>query len=126
MVRTAELERQMVQAENQLSVLLGRKPFTIPRGRSLTDQVMPPSVPAGLPLDLLQRRPHLLQAEQELAAATAYVGVAKADRFPRISLTGLQGVSSPKLSRLFIDPASFGVAGVGVTAPLLNRPALDF
>jgi multidrug efflux system outer membrane protein len=125
-VRTAELERQMVQAENQLSVLLGRKPFTIPRGRSLTDQVMPPSVPAGLPSDLLQRRPDLLQAEQELAAATAHVGVAKADRFPRISLTGLLGVSSPKLSRLFTDPASFGVAGVGVTAPLLNGPALGF
>ncbi len=124
--RTAELERQMVQAENQLSILLGRKPFTIPRGRSLVDQVMPPSVPAGLPSELLQRRPDLLQAEQELAAATARVGVAKADRFPRISLTGLLGVASPKLSRLFTDPASFGVAGVEVTAPLLNGPALGF
>lgn len=124
--RTAELERQMVQAENQLSILLGRKPFAIPRGRALTDQVMPPSVPAGLPSELLQRRPDLLQAEQELVAATARVGVAKAERFPKISLTGLLGVASPQLSKLFTDPASFGVAGVGVTAPLLNGPALGF
>lgn len=124
--RTAELERQMVQAENQLSVLVGRKPFAIPRGRALTDQVMPPSVPAGLPSELLQRRPDLLQAEQELAAATARIGVAKAERFPKISLTGLLGVASPQLSKLFTDPASFGVAGVGVTAPLLNGPALGF
>lgn len=124
--RMAELERQMVQAENQLSVLVGRKPFAIPRGRALTDQVMPPSVPAGLPSELLQRRPDLLQAEQELAAATARIGVAKAERFPKISLTGLLGVASPQLSKLFTDPASFGVAGVGVTAPLLNGPALGF
>ncbi len=124
--RTAELERQMVQAENQLSILLGRKPFAIPRGRALTDQVMPPAVPAGLPSELLQRRPDLLQAEQELVAATARVGVAKAERFPKISLTGLLGVASPQLSKLFTDPASFGVAGVGVTAPLLNGPALGF
>lgn len=124
--RAAELERQMVQAENQLSVLLGRKPFAIPRGRGLTDQVMPPAVPAGLPSELLQRRPDLLQAEQELAAATARIGMAKADRFPRISLTGLLGVASPRLSRLFTDPAAFGVAGVGFTGPLLNGQALGF
>ncbi|MCX5724384.1 MAG: efflux transporter outer membrane subunit [Nitrospirae bacterium] len=124
--RAAELERQMVQAENQLSVLLGRKPFAIPRGRALTDQVMPPAVPAGLPSELLQRRPDLLQAEQQLAAATARIGVAKAERFPRISLTGLLGVASPQLSQLFTDPASFGVAGVGFTGPLLNGQALGF
>jgi multidrug efflux system outer membrane protein len=124
--RAAELERQMVQAENQLSVLLGRKPFTIPRGRALTDQIMPPAVPAGLPSELLQRRPDLLQAEQQLAAATARIGVAKAERFPKISLTGLLGAASPQLSKLFTDPASFGVAGVGLTSPLLNGQALGF
>ena len=124
--RMAELERQMVQAENQLSVLLGRKPFSIPRGRALTDQVMPPAVPAGLPSELLQRRPDLLQAEQQLAAATARIGVAKAERFPKISLTGLLGVASPHLSQLFTDPASFGVAGVGLAAPLLNGQVLGF
>ncbi len=124
--RMAELERQMVQAENQLSVLLGRKPFSIPRGRPLTDQVMPPAVPAGLPSELLQRRPDLLQAEQQLAAATARIGVAKAERFPKVSLTGLLGVASPHLSQLFTDPASFGVAGVGLAAPLLNGQVLGF
>ena len=124
--RIAELERQMVQAENQLSVLLGRKPFSIPRGRALTDQVMPPAVPSGLPSELLQRRPDLLQAEQQLAAATARIGAAKAERFPKISLTGLLGVASPQLSQLFTDPASFGVAGVGLAAPLLNGQVLGF
>jgi multidrug efflux system outer membrane protein len=125
--RMAELERAMVQAENQLSVLLGRKPFAIPRGRPLTDQVMPLVVPAGLPSELLQRRPDLLQAEQQLAAATARIGVAKAERFPKISLTGLLGFASPQLSQLFTDNrAFFGVAGAGLAAPLLNSQALGF
>lgn len=124
--RTAELERQMVQAENQLSVLLGRKPFAIPRGRPLTEQLAPPDVPAGLPSDLLQRRPDLLDAEQQLSAATARIGMAKADRFPKITLTGLIGVASPQLTQLFTDPASFGVAGAGFTGPLLNSQILGF
>lgn len=124
--RAAELERQMVQAENQLSVLLGRKPFAIPRGRLLNDQMVPPAVPAGLPSDLLQRRPDLLDAEQQLAAATARIGAAKAERFPKISLTGLLGAASPQLSKLFTDPASFGVGGMGFAAPLLSGPVLGF
>lgn len=124
--RAAELERQMVQAENHLSVLLGRKPFTIPRGKSLTEQALPPEIPPGLPSELLLRRPDLLQAEDELAAATARVGVAKADRFPKIALTGLLGVASPQLSSLFTDPASYGVAGAGFTGPLLNSQFLGF
>ncbi|MBH0179974.1 MAG: TolC family protein, partial [Nitrospira sp.] len=78
--RIAELERQMVQAENHVSVLMGRKPFAIPRGKALTDQPMPPDVPPGLPSELLQRRPDLLAAEQQLAAATARIGAAKAER----------------------------------------------
>ena len=124
--RTAELERQMVQAENQLSVLLGRKPFAITRGRPLHEQTMPPDVPAGLPSELLQRRPDLLQTEQELAAATARIGAAKADRFPKITLTGLLGAASPQLGSFFSDPASYGVAGAGFTGPLLNNQALGF
>lgn len=124
--RTAELERQMVQAENHLSVLLGRKPFAIPRGKSLTEQVVPPEVPPGLPSELLLRRPDLLQTEQELAAATARIGAAKADRFPKISLTGLLGSASPQLSQFFTDPASYGVAGAGFTGPLLNGQVLGF
>ncbi|MEW6247159.1 MAG: efflux transporter outer membrane subunit [Nitrospirota bacterium] len=124
--RAAELERQVVQKENQLSVLLGRHPFRIPRGRSLTEQVMPPDVPPGLPSELLQRRPDIVQAEQDLAAATARIGVAKADRFPKISITGILGVASPQLSRLVANETAFGVVGPGVAAPLLNAQILGF
>ena len=124
--RAAELERNMVQAENQLSVLLGRKPFAIMRGRLLREQTMPPDVPAGLPSELLQRRPDLLQTEQQLVAATARIGAAKADRFPKITLTGLLGAASPQLSKFFTDPASYGVAGAGFTGPLLNSQMLGF
>lgn len=124
--RAAELERQMVQTENHLSVLLGHKPFNITRGRSLDEQLVAPEVPAGLPSELLQRRPDLLVAERQLAAATARIGAAKAERFPRITLTGLLGVAHPTLSLLFTDPASFGVFGAGLTAPLLNAQVLGF
>lgn len=124
--RTAELHRQMVQAENHLSVLLGRKPFAITRGRSLDKQLIPAQVPAGLPSELLQRRPDLLVAERQLAAATARIGAAKAERFPRITLTGLLGVAHPELSLLFTDPSSFGVFGAGLAAPLLNAQVLGF
>lgn len=124
--RAAELTRQMVQKENQISVLLGHSPGKIQRGRSLADQVMPPEVPAGLPSELLQRRPDLVQAEQELAAATARIGVAKADRFPKLSITGILGVASPQLSRLVADETAFGVAGPGLAGPLLNAQILGF
>ncbi|ALA56470.1 efflux transporter outer membrane subunit [Nitrospira moscoviensis] len=124
--RAAELERQRVQAENQLSVLVGRRPFAITRGKPLTEQVMPPDVPAGLPSELLQRRPDLLQAEQTLHAAVARIGAAKADRFPKISLTGLLGVAHPQLSQLFTDPSSFAVSGVGLIGPLVNSSVLGF
>lgn len=124
--RIAELERQMVQAENQLSLLLGRKPFSIKRGKALMEQMLPPEVPPGLPSELMQRRPDLLEAEMQLAAATARIGAAKADRFPKISLTGLLGVASPNLDKLFTDPAYFGVAGAGLAAPLLNAQVLGF
>ncbi len=124
--RAAELERQVIQKENEISVLLGRNPSQISRGQLLTEQVMPPEVPAGLPSDLLERRPDILQAEQELAAATARIGVAKAERFPQITLTGLLGLASPQLSNLFKSGTDFGVAGAGLAAPLLNAQALGF
>ncbi|WP_447975080.1 efflux transporter outer membrane subunit [Nitrospira sp. Kam-Ns4a] len=124
--RIAELERQRVQTENRLSVLLGRNPQPIPRGRPLTEQVMPPEVPPGLPSQLLQRRPDIVQAEAQLAAATARIGVAKAQRFPTISLTGALGVASPFLSKLVNDQTAFGVVGPGLTAPLLNATILGF
>ncbi len=116
----------MVQKENQLNVLLGQNPGSIPRGRVLTDQVLPPDVPAGLPSELLQRRPDLVQAEQELAAATARIGVAKADRFPRLSITGILGVASPQFSRLVANETAFGAVGPSVAGPLLNAQVLGF
>lgn len=124
--RVAELERQMIQKENQLSVLLGQNPRDIVRGRSLTDQVLPLTVPAGLPSELLQRRPDLVQAEQDLAAVTARIGAAKADRFPKLTITGILGVASPQFSRLIANETAFGVAGPSIAGPLLNAHALGF
>ena len=124
--RVAELERQMVQKENELSVLLGRNPVPIQRGRALTDQLVPPEVPAGLPSELLQRRPDILQAEQTLAAATARIGMAKAARFPKLSITGFLGVASPALSKLLLSGSEFGAGGLGLAGPLLNAQSLGF
>jgi len=124
--RIAELKRHMVQKENELSVLLGRNPSQIARGRSLTEQIMPPVVPAGLPSELLQRRPDVVAAEQQLVAATARIGVAKAERFPKLSLTGLLGVASPHLTDFVSPSTSFGVLGPVLTGPLLNAQTLGF
>lgn len=124
--RVAELTRQMVQKENQLSVLIGRNPGLVLRGQSLTEQVLVPAVPPGLPSELLQRRPDLAQAEQTLAAATARIGAAKADRFPKLSITGILGVASPQFSRLVASETAFGVIGPSVAGPLFNAVALGF
>ena len=124
--RAAEFERQMVQKQNQISVLLGRNPHQILRGHSLTEQVLPPQVPPGLPSELLQRRPDIVQVEQELTAANARIGVAKAERFPKITITGILGVSSPQLSKLITDDSFFGEVGPGFAAPLLNAQILGF
>ncbi|TXI18534.1 MAG: efflux transporter outer membrane subunit [Nitrosomonas sp.] len=124
--RVAELERNVVQKENELSVLLGRNPVSITRGLSLTEQVVPPEVPAGLPSELLQRRPDILQAEQALAAATARIGMAQASRFPKFSITGMLGVASPALSNLLLSGSEFGVGGLGLAGPLLNAQSLGF
>ncbi len=124
--RIADLKRQVIQRENELSLLLGRSPDLIARGRSLNEQVVPPVVPAGLPSELLQRRPDVVQAEQELAAATARIGVAKADRFPKVSLTGILGIANPSLSKLFTAGGDFGYLGPTVIGPILNVQSLGF
>jgi multidrug efflux system outer membrane protein len=127
--RAAELERQTVQKENQLSVLLGRNPMQISRGKSLTEQVMPMQVPPGLPSELLQRRPDIVRVEQELGAATARIGMAKADRFPKVSITGILGIADPSFTKLF-SPSTrhgdFGEAGPSLTGPLFNAQILGF
>jgi outer membrane protein, multidrug efflux system len=95
-----QIETQIAQTENALSILLGRNPEPIPRGKSVYDLALP-AVPAGVPSTLLERRPDLLQAEQSLIAANAQIGAAKALYFPTISLTGALGGSSTDLSSLF-------------------------
>ena len=86
-----DLERQIALQENSLSILLGRNPGPIPRGRPLTEQPNPPAIPVGLPSELLERRPDIREAEANLVAANAEIGVAKAAFFPSISLTGTAG-----------------------------------
>jgi multidrug efflux system outer membrane protein len=113
------LERAIALTENALSVLLGRPPGDIPRGRSLTDLVGPP-IPAGLPSDLLERRPDLRAAEQQLIAAEARIGVARADRFPRIALTGLLGLASGELSQLASSSAEQAAIAAGLNGPLFT------
>jgi multidrug efflux system outer membrane protein len=114
-----DLERQIEAQENLLSFLLGRDPGPIPRGSSLTEQRLPPEVPAGLPSALLERRPDLRQTEQLLVSANADVGAAMAAFFPRISLTGASGGVSPQVSDLFGAGKTWSVAA-GLTGPLFE------
>jgi multidrug efflux system outer membrane protein len=116
----ASIEREIALAENALSLLLGHVPGDIPRGRPLEAFPAPPTVPAGLPSALLERRPDIRRAEQDLVAANAQIGVAKADYFPRISLTGFFGVQSRALSDLLSGPAVLASAGVGAAVPVFN------
>jgi len=116
-------EKLIGQQENALSVLLGRNPGPIPRGKSI-DELVLPAVPAGLPSDLLGNRPDIRQAEEDLIAANANIGVAKAQYFPTISLTGLLGFASNDLSKLFTSPAGVWSYGVPITAPIFTAGAI--
>ena len=116
----ASLEREIAQEENALSLLLGRAPGEVPRGRSLEAFAAPPRVPAGLPSALLERRPDIRRAEQELIAANARIGAARAEYFPRISLTGFLGAQSRALSDLLSGPARLANASAGAIAPVFN------
>jgi outer membrane protein, multidrug efflux system len=106
-----DFERQIIAQENALNLLLGRNPGPIARGAALADQYDPPDVPVGLPATLLERRPDLRETEQNLIAANANVGVAKANFFPTISLTGLFGGVSPQLSELTASGKTWSLAG---------------
>jgi multidrug efflux system outer membrane protein len=114
-----ELERLVARQENFISVLLGRNPGPIERGRNI-DALLFPAVPEGLPATLLERRPDIRQAEQNLVAANANIGVAKAAYFPRISLTALFGFESVDLSNLFNGSSRAWSFGAGVTVPIFN------
>jgi multidrug efflux system outer membrane protein len=119
-----DLERQIQQQENVLSIQLGENPQSVPRGRALTEQPVPESVPAGLPSELLERRPDIRQAEQIMVAANAQIGVAKASFFPSVSLTGLGGLESNALHQFITQPSETWSAAAGVTQPVFQGGAL--
>ncbi|HQR53827.1 MAG TPA: efflux transporter outer membrane subunit [Burkholderiales bacterium] len=118
-----DLERQITQQENLISVLLGENPGPIPRGRTL-DELALPVVPAGLPSDLLEQRPDLLQAEQTLVAANADIGAAKALYYPTISLTGQAGTLSTQWSRLFTGDTRTWSFGPTINVPIFTAGAI--
>lgn len=119
LARIPEIELAIARAENALSVLLGQNPGAIPRGRTI-DALLLPGIPAGLPSDLMERRPDIRAAEQTLIAANARIGVAKSLYFPTISLTGAFGTASTDLSDLFTGPSKAWNFGVPVTVPIFT------
>ena len=119
-----DLERQIAQEENSLSTLLGENPGTVARGRALTEQALPAVIPAGLPSELLERRPDIREAEANLIAANANIGVAKAAYFPSISLTGTAGFESYALTKLFTPSAGLWNATGQLTQPIFEAGGL--
>lgn len=122
-----DLERQIAQQENAISILLGNYPQGIPRGRSLVEQALPPEVPPGLTSTLLERRPDIRQAEQALVAANAEIGVARAQFFPQISLTGSGGGAfgrSSIFSGLMSSQIGVWSYGAQVAQPIFTGGAL--
>ena len=118
-----ELERRVAEQENLLALLLGSTPHEIRRGAPLEQQIVPPEVPIGIPSDLLKRRPDILEAEQQLIAANAEVGVAVADYFPRISLTAAYGGVAPEVGQLF-DEGKMWSIGAGLVTPIFQGTRL--
>lgn len=121
--RIPPIEKAIALQENGLSVLLGHNPGAIPRGLAI-DALTPPAVAAGMPSDLLERRPDVLQAEQALVAANAQIGVAKAAYFPAISLTGLFGFASDDLTDLFRSSAQVWNYSAPLTMPIFTAGKL--
>lgn len=119
-----EFERQIVLKENQINVLLGRNPGPVERSATLIEQDSPPEIPAGLPSALLERRPDIREAEQNLRAANAQVGVAMTNFFPRIGLTSLFGQVSPELSAFTAGTANLWAVAGTMSGPLFQGGAL--
>jgi multidrug efflux system outer membrane protein len=116
----ADISQRIEQQENLLSILLGRNPGSIQRGTPLVSQTLHTEVPAGLPSSLIERRPDLRVAEQQLVAANADIGQAKAAFFPQVTLTGFAGFQSVALSDLFTSAARTWQFGPAVTLPLFT------
>jgi NodT family efflux transporter outer membrane factor (OMF) lipoprotein len=120
-----DLKRAIEQQENRISVLLGRNPGPITRGKSLLEQDLTVTIPPGLTSSLLERRPDIRFAEQSLVAANALIGQAKALLFPNIRITGASGWESAALKSLFTGPASFwDIVAPGLTQPIFNAGRL--
>jgi outer membrane protein, multidrug efflux system len=115
-----DFERQIAEQENAISILLGNNPGDVPRGLKLTEQPHVPEVPVGIPSSLLERRPDIREAEQNLIAANAQIGVARAAYFPQISLTGSAGYESSALTNLFTGPAGIWTLVGSVTQPIFE------
>jgi multidrug efflux system outer membrane protein len=116
----ATLERETEQQENFISVLVGSNPGPVARGRALTDQPHQPDVPAGLPSALIERRPDIQRAEQQLVAANAQIGVARAAYFPQIVLTGSGGFESTALATLFTGTNAIWTVAASATQPIFT------
>jgi multidrug efflux system outer membrane protein len=120
-----DLKRAIEQQENRISILLGRNPGPIIRGKSLGEQDLTVSIPPGLTSALLERRPDIRFSEQVLVAANARIGEAKALLFPNIRITGASGWESAALKSLFTGPASFwDIVAPGITQPIFNAGRL--
>jgi multidrug efflux system outer membrane protein len=113
------IERQIALQENLLSILLGRNPEAIPRGKSI-EQLTEPGIPGALPSALLERRPDILQAEQQLRASNAQIGVAKSLYYPTLSLTGALGLASTSLGNFVSGDATAGSLAAGLTGPIFT------
>ena len=118
-VSIPSLERQIALLENSLAVLLGQNPGPIPRGKTIAELILP-TIPEGIPSEVLEQRPDVRAAEQELVAANAQIGVARAQYFPSITLTGLLGVASNELSNLASSSAGFWSAGGAIAGPVFT------
>jgi multidrug efflux system outer membrane protein len=119
-----ELEREIAIKENQISVLLGNNPNPVPHTAKLLDQIVPPNIPAGLPSTLLERRPDILEAEEQMRSANAQIGVATANYFPRIGLTALFGRASSPLSEISSGQATVWSVAGAVAGPIYQGGAL--
>jgi outer membrane protein, multidrug efflux system len=119
-----DLERRIEQEENFISILIGKNPEAIPRGKTLLENTFPPTVPAGIPSALLERRADIQAAEQSLVAANARIGVAKAAYFPQITLTATAGYQSSALTSLFSGPAGTWNFGGQLVQPIFEAGRL--
>jgi multidrug efflux system outer membrane protein len=115
-----DIERDIREQENSISLLLGRNPGPIPRSKGSIEQPDPQEVPPGIPSQLLERRPDIQKAEAQLIAANARIGVARAQFFPQISITGMGGTATSQLNKLFNSDASFWFGSVSVSQPLFE------